>query len=272
VCSSDLTFINKKTGNRVHAIIPVHLYGYPADMDALGELVKRYNLKVIEDATEALGSRYHGKPIGGLGSIGCFSFNGNKIITTGGGGMLTTNSHQLARRAKYITTQARDNARQYYHSEIGYNYRLTNLQAAVGLAQLEKLDDYINKKRRNAFIYNQLLKNIKGIHLPQEGKEILWNYWMYPIHIDKKQFGISKEELSRCLASKGVQTGNYFIPLCSLPPYRGFCNNTITVAKKLHAHGLLLPSSVNITKGEQEKISSIIKEYHIKKEPIYTTY
>jgi len=258
------TLINKKTRNRVRVIIPVHLYGYPAHMDALNELVHRYGITVIEDASEALGSLYHGQSVGSLSTIGCFSFNGNKIITTGGGGMLTTNNHQLARRAKYITTQARDNAKQYHHSEIGYNYRLTNLQAAVGLAQLEKLDDYVDKKRRNALIYSQLLKNIEGIHLPQEEKRIFWNYWMYSIHIDKKQFGISKDELARCLETKGVQTGNYFVPLSSLPPYRGLCNGTIKFAKKLHTQGLHLPSSINITKEEQEKISNIIKQYHTK--------
>ena len=259
------TLINKKTGNRVRVIIPVHLYGYPAHMDALGELVKRYNLKVIEDASEALGSRYHGKSVGNLSTIGCFSFNGNKIITTGGGGMLTTNDQQLARRAKYITTQARDNSKQYHHSEIGYNYRLTNLQAAVGLAQLEKLDDYVDKKRRNALIYNQLLQGIEGIHLSKEEEGIFWNYWMYSIHIDKKQFGISKDELARRLETKGVQAGNYFVPLSSLPPYRGLCNGTINYAKKLHTQGLHLPSSVSLKKEEQIKIATLINRYHSEK-------
>ncbi len=262
---SHRTLINKKTGGTLKAFIPVHLYGYPADMDAISELAERYGLKVIEDASEGLGSRYHGKPVGSLSTIGCFSFNGNKIITTGGGGMLVTNDRKLAKKARYLTTQARDNGKQYHHSEIGYNYRLTNIQAALGIAQLERIEEFTRKKRENAFTYNRLLKEVKGIGLPREQEGIFWNFWMYSIQINEKQFGISKDELTKRLAAEGVQTGEYFIPLSSLPPYRQYCNSTMKVAKKLHQEGLHLPSSVNIKKEELERISTLIKRYHLER-------
>jgi dTDP-4-amino-4,6-dideoxygalactose transaminase len=140
----------KKNRKSPKALIVVHLYGCPADMDPLIDLCREHNLFLIEDATEALGAQYRGKPVGTLGDIGCFSFNGNKLITTGGGGMLVSRSAAYARKARYLTTQARDDVEEYIHHHVGYNYRLSNLQAAVGLAQLEEIERFLRRKREIA--------------------------------------------------------------------------------------------------------------------------
>ena len=160
----DGALYNKITGRRVKAIIPVHILGHPCDMDPILEIVRKYELLVIEDATEALGAKYKDRMVGHLGDIACFSFNGNKIITTGGGGMIVTDNEAWARKAKYLTTQAKDDPVEYIHNEIGYNYRLTNVQAAMGVAQLEKLEEHIASKRRIAKTYTQAFKDIPGLH------------------------------------------------------------------------------------------------------------
>src|SRR4030067_2590445 len=159
---------DKTPGRPVKAILPVHVLGHPVDMDPIVEVARKYNLVVIEDATESLGAKYKGKMVGNLGDISCFSFNGNKITTTGCGGMIVTDNEDWARQAKYLTTQAKDDPIEYIHNEIGYNYRLTNIQAAMGCAQLELLDDFIATKRRAADTYFQALKDVSGINCPPE--------------------------------------------------------------------------------------------------------
>src|SRR6202167_138990 len=154
---------NKLTGRRVSALIPVHILGHPVDLDPILEVARKYGLKVIEDSTEGLGADYKGRSLGCLGDVACFSFNGNKIITTGGGGMLVTNNQEWAHRAKYLTTQAKDDPIEYLHREVGYNYRLSNLLAAVGCAQMEQLPAYIAAKRRIAARYTEKLQNLPGI-------------------------------------------------------------------------------------------------------------
>src|SRR2546426_3112212 len=146
---------NKQSGRRVSAIVPAHILGHPVDMQPILDVARKYDLRVVEDATESLGARYRGTPVGILGDVACLSFNGNKTITTGGGGMILTNNGAWAARAKYLTTQAKDDSIEYIHGEIGYNYRLTNLQAALGCAQLEKLDEYVGAKRRLAETYTR---------------------------------------------------------------------------------------------------------------------
>jgi len=146
---------NKTTGRRVRAVLPVHVLGHPVDLDPILELARQYDLAVIEDATESLGTEYKGRRVGALGSLGCFSFNGNKLVTTGGGGMITTDNEAWAKRAKYLTTQAKDDPLEYVHNEIGYNHRLSNVQAAMGCAQLEKVDEFFIAKRRIAARYTE---------------------------------------------------------------------------------------------------------------------
>jgi len=154
---------NRRTGRRVRAILPVHILGHPVDMDPILEVARKYGLAVIEDATESLGAKYKGRMGGHLGDAACFSFNGNKIITTGGGGMLVTDKEEWALKAKYLTTQAKDDPVEFRHDAVGYNYRLTNIQAAMGCAQFEVLDEYVNTKRRIAATYTEALRDVPGI-------------------------------------------------------------------------------------------------------------
>ena len=158
---------NRRTGRRVKAILPVHILGHPVDLDPILAVAAKYSLPVIEDATEGLGARYRGKSLGGVGHVGCFSFNGNKIITTGGGGMLVTNNAEWAARARYLTTQAKDDPIEYVHNAIGYNYRLTNLLAAMGCAQMEQLDSFVKAKRQIAKRYQESLVFSAGYPLPE---------------------------------------------------------------------------------------------------------
>jgi len=183
----DGSVINKKTKKRIGAIIPVHVFGAPVDMDPLMELANRYKIKVIEDATESLGSEYKGKKSGTLGLLGCLSFNGNKIITTGGGGMIITDDEHLAKRAKYLTTQAKEEGMEYIHNEIGHNYRLVNGLAAIGVAQLEEIENYVEIKRRNFNLYKELLAETHFTLLdePDYAKS---NKWFYAVLCkDKKE-------------------------------------------------------------------------------------
>src|SRR5262249_45747226 len=153
----------RSTGRRVAALLPVHILGHPVDLQPILELGRRYHLPVIEDATESLGATYRGLPAGHLGDAACFSFNGNKLMTTGGGGMLVTDRKEWAVRSRYLTTQGKDDPLEYIHGTVAYNYRLTNLQAAVGVAQLEQLDDFIAAKHRIAARYEEALRNVPGL-------------------------------------------------------------------------------------------------------------
>ncbi|MBC7323801.1 MAG: aminotransferase class I/II-fold pyridoxal phosphate-dependent enzyme, partial [Moorella sp. (in: Bacteria)] len=192
----DPAAIERAITKHTRAIIPVHLYGNPADMDAIMGLARKYDLYVIEDATEALGSTYKGKKAGTFGHIGVFSFNGNKIITTGGGGMLVTEDSDLAHRARILVNQGREPGEtEYEHKEIGFNYRLTNLQAALGLAQLERLPEFLATKRRNAAIYRQQLQGIPGLSWQQELPGAESNWWLFSILIIEEKYGESKKAL-----------------------------------------------------------------------------
>ncbi len=178
--------LNKKTGRPVTAIIPVHILGHPCDMDPILELAEKYDLRVIEDATESLGARYKGRMLGTLGDVGCFSFNGNKLITTGGGGMIVTNNQSLAKRAEYLTNQAKDDPLEYVHHEIGFNYRLTNLQAAVGFAQMERIENHIEAKLKIAARYGEGLSGISGLHPMQEAPWADSVQWLYTALVTKR--------------------------------------------------------------------------------------
>ena len=250
---------NKTTGRQVKAIMPVHILGHPVDMDPILEIARQYNLVVIEDATESLGAKYKDKMVGCLGDIACFSFNGNKIITTGGGGMIVTDNEAWAKRAKYLTTQAKDDPLEYVHNEIGYNYRLTNIQAAMGVAQLEQLDRYIAAKRKIADVYDRAFNGTLGITSMPEAP---WAYsikWMYTVMINEAQFGISSRTLLSELAQAKIQTRPLWHPLHlnnahkDAPSYR--CNT----AELLNRDGLSLPCSVNLTADEQDKVIATVQ-------------
>jgi len=254
----DGSLYNKITGRRLKAILPVHILGHPCDMDPILEIARKYSLVVIEDATESLGAKYKGRMVGHLGDIACFSFNGNKIITTGGGGMIVTGNEAWARKARYLTTQAKDDPVEYVHNEIGYNYRLTNIQAAMGVAQLEKLDEYIAAKRRIAETYTQAFKDIPGLRPMREAEWAFSIYWLYTILVDEAMYGMSSRKLMEELQQRGVQSRPFWHPIYSLPPYEDCQAFTVEVADKLYTQGLSLPSSVGITDEEIQKINSQI--------------
>lgn len=250
---------NKKTGRRIAAIVPVHILGNAVDMDPLIELAKMYDLKIIEDAAEGLGVKYKNRHVGEMGDIGCFSFNGNKIITTGGGGMVGTRNPHIASKAKYITTQAKDDPIEFIHGEIGYNYRLTNVQAAIGVAQLELLESYIQTKRAIAKRYEEGLNSIPGITVMKEAPHTRCTFWMYTILIDEKQFGISSRELLRILGNKKIQARPLWQPLHLSKAHADYeayeCHN----AEKLNRQGLSLPCSISLSLKDQERVINEIR-------------
>ena len=249
---------NKATGRRISAILPVHILGHPVDMDPILEVARRYNLVVIEDATESLSAKYKGRMVGHLGDIACFSFNGNKIITTGGGGMIVTDNEAWAHKAKYLTTQAKDDPAEYIHNEIGYNYRLTNIQAAMGCAQLEQLDDHIAAKRRIAATYTETLQDVRGITPMREASWAYSIFWMYTILVDETKYGVSSRALLHKLGEAGIQTRPLWQPMHSSPVYANLKRRDCPVANKLYRDALSLPCSVNCSLMQiQEVVNSI---------------
>lgn len=249
-----------KTGSKQpKAIEVVHILGHPAKLEALVDTCKRFGIIIIEDAAEAAGGRYisgmlAGRHVGTVGHIGCFSFNGNKIITTGGGGMLVTDQEDLARRAKHLSTQAKRPGVDYQHDEVGYNYRLTNLAAALGVAQLEQLNDFIEKKRQIAARYNKAFKSIEGITLPPNSSWAFATFWLYSICIDPAEFGCDYLTLLNHLSSKGIETRPIWSPLHTQPMYRDAKFLGSGVAEALASCALSLPCSVGLGLEEQERV------------------
>ena len=251
---------NRRTKRRVSAIMPVHILGHPVDMNPILEIARKYELKVIEDSTEALGSTYCGKSPGGLGDIGCFSFNGNKIITTGGGGMIVTNREDWAKKAKYLTTQAKDDPIEYVHGEIGYNYRLVNVLAAIGCAQMEQLAGYVAKKRKIASRYAQELAGVAGIELTKSASRAESTYWMYTVLINPEGFGMSSRQLLKVLDSQKIQTRPLWQPVHLSPAHR--CDHAVSlpVAEDLANRALSLPCSVGLSDAGQDRVIAAIIE------------
>jgi len=248
--------IEEKITKKTRAIIPVHLYGMPCNMDSILKIAGKYNLFVIEDAAEAHGAEYKGKKVGSFGDLAVFSFYGNKIITTGEGGMVLTDNEKLAEKIGYLKNHAMKKEKRYWHESIGFNYRLTNIQAAIGLAQLEQIDKFIEKKIENAKIYNKLLKNIPGVTLPPQKPDYKNVFWMYSILIGER-FGISRDELIKKLRKGGIESRKFFYPVNEMPPYK--TNEVFPVSKRLSEQGINLPSSVKLTKEEIEKICEVIR-------------
>lgn len=251
---------NTKTGRRITAIIPVHIFGNAVMMDELIPLCKERNIAVIEDATESLGTiytegNYSGKFTGTIGDMGCFSFNGNKIITTGGGGMIVTNDEQKALKAKYLTTQAKDDEVRYIHNEIGYNYRLPNVLAAIGVAQMEVLPDYIKTKKKNFGKYKTEIDNIEGLEINCAPAYAENNMWMYAMRIDKNKYGMNREEVMEKLSANKIQSRPVWYLNHEQKPYRNNFSYKIENAYKLLEETLNIPCSVSLT---EEQIDSVI--------------
>jgi len=246
--------VNKSTGRRIKAILPVHILGHPCDMDPIMEVAGKYNLVVVEDATEALGARYRGKSVAHLGHIGCLSFNGNKMISTGAGGMIVTDNQEWAKRARYLTTQAKDDGEEYIHNEIGYNYRLSSIQAAVGCAQVEVLDEYVATKRGIAGTYGDALGKIPGITDLAEATWADSANWLYTVAIDAKKYGMTSRALMERLRESGIQSRPLWQPLHLSTAHAGAYAHECTVAERLWHDGLSLPSSVGLTKEDQARV------------------
>lgn len=250
---------NRRTGRRVVAMLPVHLLGHPVDVAPLLELAQRHGLQVVEDATESLGADYRGTPVGRFGAMACFSFNGNKLITTGGGGMLVTDDAGLAARARYLTTQAKDDAVEYVHREVGYNYRLTNVLAAMGLAQLERLDAHVAAKRRIAARYAEALHDVPGLTPMAEAPWAHSVHWMYTMLVDAERFGTSARGLMHRLGRAGIQTRPLWQPLHRSPAHVGAYAPPCPVAERVHAQALSLPCSVGLGEADQDRVIAAIR-------------
>ncbi len=249
---------NQRTGRRVKAMLPVHILGHPADLDPILAVAAKYSLPVIEDATEGMGARYRGKSLGGVGHVGCFSFNGNKIITTGGGGMLVTNNAEWAARARYLSTQAKDDPIEYVHNAVGYNYRLTNLLAAMGCAQMEQLDTFVEAKRQIARRYQESLATLPGIHLPEEADWAFSTFWMYTVLIDDKKSRINSRELLRELAARKIQTRPLWQPIHRSPAHNPSGSPPCPNSEALHRQAISLPCSVGLTCSGQGRVIDVL--------------
>lgn len=247
---------NKKSKKRIKALIPVHLLGHPADMGSIMPLCQKANITVIEDAAESLGSEYKNQITGSFGSMGCFSFNGNKIITTGGGGMAVTDDENLSKRIRHLSTQARTDSLEYHHDEMGYNYRLTNIQAALGVAQMEKLNNYLDIKRANAATYRSLLAK-KDIELLWEKPWAKSNFWFYTLRVPKRD----KAPLMRFLLSKKINVRPIWKLIHTLPMYKRCQAFHIESAPKAYEKCIHIPCSVSLKKEEIEYVVETIGDY-----------
>lgn len=232
--------IKKNITKKTRAIIPVHFYGNPCNMDEIMSIAKRHNLYVIEDATESLGAKYKDKFTGTYGDMGCFSFNGNKIITTGGGGMVVGNNIDRLDHIKFLVSQGRDERKGYYHPEIGFNYRMTNIEAALGLAQMEKLGNFLAKKRTFNKIYRQELKDIENIRFQEEHQNATSSWWLTSVIIEKD---IEIPDLQKRLKEKGIPTRRIFMPVTEFPPYQKYKSADSKNSHYIYERGLCLPSS-----------------------------
>ena len=251
--------IEEKITPRTKAIIPVHLYGHPCDMDAILDIAEEHDLYVVEDAAEAHGAEYKGKKVGSFGDISCFSFYGNKIITTGEGGMCLTNNEELAEKVQILRDHGMNPNKRYWYDIVGFNYRMTNLQAAVGVAQLKKLDEFIENKRQIARWYSEELKDLEEKGLITLHPEMSWAkcvYWMYCILVEDK-FGMSRDELMKKLEEKGIETRPFFYPLHVMPPYKN--DEKFPVAEETSRKGINLPSGVGLMKEMIERVVNTIK-------------
>ena len=252
--------VNKSTGRPVKAILPVHILGHPCDMDPIVEIARDYGLKIVEDATESLGARYRGRMVGHIGDVACFSFNGNKLITTGGGGMIVTDNQEWADRASYLTTQAKDDPVEYIHNEIGYNYRLSNIQAAMGVAQLEQIDEFLESKRAIARAYEKGLANLELVTLMPAQPDTEPVYWLYTALLEPGITLEQRQQVVRNLESHGVNARPLWRPISSLPPYAECQAFQIEHAPGLYRRAVSLPSSVGLTGEEVEKVVAAVKE------------
>ena len=254
---------NKTSKKRIFAIVPVHVWGNACWLDELISICKERNISIIEDASESLGTvynagHYSSKHTGTVGKLGCLSFNGNKIITTGGGGMILTDDDQLAEKARYLTTQAKDDPVRYIHDEIGYNFRLTNIQAALGVAQMEQLPGFLERKREIYRQYKETLQDIEGLTIPDIPDYADNNHWMNLMQIDSNIYGEDSETLMQTLEENRIQTRSVWRLNHEQKPYKDCQYYKIEKAEKLVKNSLCLPSSANLSNENLNKIISVL--------------
>ncbi|NCD41999.1 MAG: LegC family aminotransferase [Bacteroidia bacterium] len=259
----DYALYNKTSGRRIRAMIPVHVFGAMCRMDELMDIAQEYHLTVVEDATEALGSvitdgRSRGCHAGTVGDFGCYSFNGNKIITTGGGGMLVAKDAADTEHARYLSTQAKDDGLFYTHNEIGYNYRLPALLAAVGVAQMEQLDDIIKRKRLRYMQYVGAIKDIDGLSMMSFPDYCAPNYWFYSLYVDAERYGMSRDELMQVFSGHNIQTRPVWMLNHMQKPYRGCQACMIDKAVDYQQNILNVPCSAGLTDDEFERVVDVL--------------
>jgi degT/dnrJ/eryC1/strS aminotransferase len=270
-CSEECEFkegvlVNKKTNKKIRALVVVHVFGNMADMEKIMDIAKKYNLKVLEDATEALGTyytegRYKGKYAGTIGDIGVLSFNANKIITTGGGGMVVGDNEELVEKVRFLSSQAKKDTLYFIHDEIGYNYRMLNLQAALGTSQIDQLESFIETKIKNYKIYKEELEKIEGLEILPFVKGIRANHWFYSLKIDKEKYGIGRDELLQKLVDAGIQTRPIWGLIHQQKPYSGCQSYEIEKALYYYDRILNLPCSSNLTEKEVYQVIEKIREF-----------
>ena len=248
---TDGKLINNKTKKYIKAIVIVHVFGNMAAMEQIMQIADTYNLKVVEDATEALGTyytsgKYTGKFAGTIGTVGVYSFNGNKIITTGGGGMIVSDDEELLQRAKHLTTQAKSDEVYYTHDDVGYNYRMTNLQAALGLAQLEQLESFIKTKEENYHLYQEKISQIPGLSILNFQAGIRSNRWFYAMYCGK-EYPLNRDEVIQYLSSKNIQSRPIWGLINEQIPYRNNQAYKIEKAKRYWERVVNIPCSTNLT-------------------------
>ncbi|WP_188599232.1 aminotransferase class I/II-fold pyridoxal phosphate-dependent enzyme [Polaribacter pacificus] len=248
-------------GKKPKAIIVVHLYGMPAKIDEILKIAKKYSIVLIEDSAEALGSTYKGQKCGTFGDFGILSFNGNKIITTSGGGALVTKNLEIKAKAVFLATQARDNAPHYQHSQIGYNYRMSNVLAGIGIGQMEVLDKHVELRRKNHQFYESFFNDVAGVTVFKEPtRDFFSNHWLSCIIIDSKITGFTSEELRLKLEKDNIESRPLWKPMHLQPVFKDCQYFGGNVAETLFETGLCLPSGSNLTDIDRERISKSIRE------------
>ncbi|NLE21471.1 MAG: aminotransferase class I/II-fold pyridoxal phosphate-dependent enzyme [Actinobacteria bacterium] len=252
--------VDLETGRVVKAVLPVNVLGHPCDMDSIVAVAHAAGLVVIEDATESLGSRYKGRPAGLLGDYGCVSFNGNKIATAGGGGLVVTRDSQAAERARYLTTQAKDDPLEYVHREVGFNYRLTNVQAAIGLAQVERLDELVAGRRWVAEQYREAFADVPGVEFMPEAPWARSNRWLSAIRVRPVGGGDSRS-LLRVLAEHRVEARPLWQPLHRSPAHGGTTDGGDWIADRLNREVLCLPSSPSLTDEDIGRVAGLVSAF-----------
>jgi len=258
--------LNKNSGNIIKALTIVNVFGNPIDMERIMYIANKYDLKVVEDAAESLGSfydegQYQGKHTGTIGDIGVLSFNANKILTTGGGGMLISNDEEIIEKARFLAVQAKTDPLYYKHDEIGYNYRLTNIAAAFGTEQIDRLEDFIKVKKKNYELYKEEINKIEGLKLLPFNKNTRPNYWFYSVVVDEEKYCINRDQLLTKLNEAGIQARPLWGLISDQKPYKECEAYKIDKARHYVDNLINIPCSTNLTKEEVYQVVDMLKEY-----------